>query len=195
MIGSLKVALRYTLSTAVLLGIIYPLLITALAQLGLKRQANGSLITSDSGTVIGSGLIGQNFAGGNYFHGRPSAAGNGYDASNSSGSNLAQSSHKLVARIEGDVATDRPNAISRPVPIDMVTASGSGLDPDITPAAAIYQSQRIAATRNLSAAAVARLVQRHTTPRQFGFLGEPRVNVLEINLALDQLASGSTPKH
>jgi potassium-transporting ATPase KdpC subunit len=188
MIGkSLKIAIRFTLITTLLLGIVYPLLVTGFAQLALRRQANGGLITRD-GAVVGSQLIGQNFTSEKYFHSRPSVAGNGYDASNSSGSNYAQSNQKLLTRIQGDVAkasTDNPTQL---VPIDLVTASGSGLDPDITPAAALYQVHRIAEVRKLTDDEVTKLVNAHITPRQFGLLGEPRVNVLELNLALDGLS-------
>src|SRR5271154_2977906 len=187
---TLQIALRYTLITTLLLGIIYPLLVTAFAHVALRKQAGGELITRD-GTVIGSQLIGQNFTSDKYFHSRPSAAGNGYDASNSSGSNYAQSNQKLVTRIQGDVAKASVDNPSQPVPIDLVTASGSGLDPDITPAAALYQVHRVAQARKLSDEQVTRLVKEHTTPRQFGFLGEPRVNVLELNLALDDLAKAT----
>lgn len=187
MIGkSFKIAIRFTLFTTLLLGVVYPLFVTGFAHLALRKQADGELITR-SGTIIGSHLIGQNFSSEKYFHSRPSAAGNGYDASNSSGSNFAQSNQKLVTRIQGDVvkaSTDNPN---QPVPIDLVTASGSGLDPDITPAAALYQVHRVAQARKLSDREVTQLVNSHITPRQFGFLGEPRVNALELNLALDDL--------
>jgi K+-transporting ATPase ATPase C chain len=185
--NSLKIAIRYTLVTTVLLGILYPLLVTGFAQLALRRQADGELITSD-GKVIGSRLIGQNFASDKYFHGRVSAAGNGYDATASSGSNYAQSNQKLVTRIQGDVAKASKDNRSEPVPIDLVTASGSGLDPDITPAAAMYQAHRVAQVRRLTDDEVIKLVKDHITPRQFEFLGEARVNVLELNLALDELA-------
>ena len=188
MIGkSLKIAIRFTLITTLLLGIVYPFLVTGFAQLALRRQANGGLITRD-GAVVGSQLIGQKFTSEKYFHSRPSVAGNGYDASNSSGSNYAQSNQKLLTRIQGDVAkasTDNPTQL---VPIDLVTASGSGLDPDITPAAALYQVHRIAEVRKLTDDEVTKLVNAHITPRQFGLLGEPRVNVLELNLALDGLS-------
>jgi len=187
---SLKIAIRFTLFTTLILGIVYPLIVTGFAQFALTRQANGELITRD-GSVIGSRLIGQSFAAGKYFHSRPSAAGNGYDASNSSGSNYAQSNQKLVTRIQGDVAKASVDNPSQPVPIDLVTASGSGLDPDITPAAALYQAHRVAQVRKLSDDQVTTLVKEHITPRQFGFLGEPRVNVLELNLALDDLAKAS----
>jgi K+-transporting ATPase ATPase C chain len=184
---SLSIAVRFTLFTTLLLGLVYPLIVTGFGQLALKKQADGELVTRD-GTIIGSRLIGQNFASDKYFHSRPSAAGNGYDASNSSGSNLAQSSQKLVTRIEGDVAKAAKDNPSQPVPIDLVTASGSGLDPDITPAAALYQVHRVAQTRKLNEQDLTRLVKEHTRGRQFGFLGEPRVNVLELNLALDDLS-------
>jgi K+-transporting ATPase ATPase C chain len=187
---SLKIAIRFTLVTTLLLGLAYPLLVTGFAQLALKKQADGELITRD-GTLIGSSLIGQNFSSDKYFHSRPSAAGNGYDASNSSGSNFAQSSQKLVTRIEGDITKAGKDNPSQPVPIDLVTASGSGLDPDITPAAAAYQIHRVAQTRQLRDEEVTKLVADHTTRRQFGFMGEPRVNVLELNLALDELSKAS----
>jgi potassium-transporting ATPase KdpC subunit len=191
MIGkSFKIAIRFTLFTTLLLGIVYPLIVTGFAHLVLRKQADGELIAR-GGAIIGSHLIGQNFSSEKYFHSRPSAAGNGYDASNSSGSNYAQSNQKLVTRIQGDVvkaSTDNP---AQPVPIDLVTASGSGLDPDITPAAALYQIHRVAQVRRLSDEDVARLVNAHITPRQFGLLGEPRVNVLELNLALDDLGKTS----
>ncbi len=184
---TLQIALRFTLITTLLLGIGYPLLVTAFAHLALRRQADGEIITRD-GAVIGSQLIGQSFGSDKYFHSRPSEAGNGYDASNSSGSNYAQSNQKLVTRIQGDVAKASTDNPGQPVPIDLVTASGSGLDPDITPAAALYQIHRVAQTRKLTDDEVTRLVNAHITPRQFGFLGEPRVNVLELNLALDDLS-------
>jgi len=185
---TLQIALRFTLITTLMLGIGYPLIVTGFAQLALKRQANGELITRN-GVVIGSALIGQNFSSDKYFHSRPSAAGNGYDASNSSGSNYAQSNQKLVTRIQGDVAKASADNPSQPVPIDLVTASGSGLDPDITPAAALYQVHRVAQARNLTDDQVTLLVNEHITPRQFGILGEPRVNVLQLNLALDALSA------
>lgn len=184
MSSTLKIAIRFTLVTTVLLGIIYPLVITAFAHLTMRKQADGQLIVRD-GHVIGSALIGQSFISDNYFHGRPSAAGNGYDAANSGGSNFAQSNKKLVDRIQGDVAAYQKTAPGQPVPIDLVTASGSGLDPDISPAAALYQVHRVAQARHMSDDAVLSLVEQHIQGRQFGFLGEPRVNVLELNLALD----------
>lgn len=152
-----------------------------------RDKADGQLITKN-GQVIGSAIIGQSFTGDRYFHGRISAAGNGYDAANSSGSNLALSNKKLVDRINGDVASYEKSNPGEPVPIDLVTASGSGLDPDITPAAALYQVHRVADARHMSDDSVRQLVIGHVQGRQFGVLGEPRVNVLELNLALDQTA-------
>jgi potassium-transporting ATPase KdpC subunit len=180
----LRTALLYTLVSAVFLGLGYPLAMTALAQWLFPKQANGSLIMRD-GKVIGSALIGQNFAGPGYFHSRPSAAGNGYDASSSGGSNLAPTNHALIARVEASVAAEQVG--SAEVPIDLVTASASGLDPDITPAAAYYQAPRVAEARHLPLDEVNALIAKHITPRQFGLLGEERVNVLELNLALNQM--------
>jgi len=176
-------ACLYTAITAVLLGVVYPLLITGLARLAFPTKANGSLITRN-GEVIGSSLIGQPFTGSTYFHSRPSAAGAGYDAANSSGSNLAPTSKALVDRVSASVASETNNA---PVPVDLVTTSASGLDPDITPAAALYQVSRLASQRGLSEATIRQLVINHIKPRQFGLLGEPTVNVLDLNLALDRL--------
>ncbi len=178
----LGTAVLYTVITGIVLGIVYPLGITLIAHLLFPRAAAGSLVTRN-GVVIGSQLIGQSFTGPGYFHSRPSAAGSGYDAANSSGSNLGPTSKALVDRVTASVAAEK--GASGGVPIDLVTASASGLDPDITPAAAIYQAQRVASARHLPLAAVNRLIATHTTPRQFGLLGEPRVNVLSLNLALN----------
>jgi K+-transporting ATPase ATPase C chain len=180
----LRTAILYTLVTGLLLGLGYPLAITAIAHVLFPRQASGELIAHD-GTLIGSQLIGQPFTGPTYFHSRPSAAGNGYDGSASSGSNLAPTNHVLIDRVTQSVASEKQPAGN--VPVDLVTASGSGLDPDISPAAAYYQVPRIAQQRHLPESAVRDLVSAHITPRQFGLLGEARVNVLELNLALNAL--------
>jgi K+-transporting ATPase ATPase C chain len=171
----------------VLFGLGYPLAVTGIAGVLFPRQAAGSLILKD-GKVIGSELLAQSFTTDRYFHPRPSAAGNGYDATSSGGSNLAQSNAKLVARIQGDIDKLAKQNPGKPVPIDLVTASGSGLDPDITPDAAIYQAPGVARARGLSEDRVRQLIAEHTAPRQLGLLGEPRVNVLDLNLALDGLA-------
>jgi len=187
MISTLKIAIRFTLVTAVVLGLAYPLAMTALAHFLWRDKADGQLIVRN-GQVVGSGIIGQSFTSDGYFHSRPSAAGNGYDAGNSSGSNLAQSNKKLIDRIQGDVAAYQKSAPGQAVPIDLVTASGSGLDPDITPAAALYQVHRVAEARHMSDDSVRQLVLAHIEGRQFGVLGESRVNVLALNLALDDAA-------
>ncbi|HEY1502416.1 MAG TPA: potassium-transporting ATPase subunit KdpC [Acidobacteriaceae bacterium] len=182
-------AIRFTVVTTILLGIVYPLFVTGLAQLTMRNKANGQLITRD-GQVIGSAIIGQSFTSANYFHGRPSAAGNGYDATNSGGSNLAQSNKALVTRIDADVANWQKQNPGQPVPIGLVTTSASGLDPDIAPADALYQVPMVAAARHLPEATVRVLVESHIQGRDLGFLGEPRVNVLALNLALNDAASG-----
>ena len=182
-------AILYTVITAVVLGIGYPLAVTGLAHVLMPKQAEGSLIYKD-GTLVGSHLIGQAFDGPGYFWSRPSAAGagSGYDASNSGGSNYAPTNAALASRVAGSVQTLNPKGTSAAVPIDLATASASGLDPDISPAAAYYQVARVAADRHMSEDAVRALVTAHVTPRQFGLLGEPRVNVLELNLDLDKAA-------
>jgi K+-transporting ATPase ATPase C chain len=179
-----KTSIRFTLVTTVLLGLAYPLVLTGIAGAVFPHQAGGSLILKD-GHVIGSALLAQSFTSDRYFHPRPSAAGNGYDATSSGGSNLAQSSQKLVSRIQGDIDKLTAQNPGKPVPIDLVTTSGSGLDPDVTPDAAYYQAHRVALARHASEDTVNKLIAAHVTQRTLGVLGEPRVNVLELNLDLD----------
>ena len=181
---NLKIAVLMTIATTILLGVIYPLAVTGLAQLLFKDKANGQLVVRN-GTVVGSHIIGQPFSGPRYFHSRPSAAGSGYDAANSAPSNLGPTNQKLVDRVKADVTANQIASAEQLVPIDLVTTSASGLDPDITPAAAEYQVARVARERGMSEEALKNLVEAHIVPRQFGLLGEPRVNVLELNLALD----------
>jgi K+-transporting ATPase ATPase C chain len=182
-----KTSIRFTLIATVLLGLGYPLLVTGIAMVVFPHKAAGSLILSN-GQVIGSELLAQSFTSDRYFHPRPSAAGNGYDATASGGSNLAQSNAKLVQRIQGDIDKLTAENHGKPVPIDMVTTSGSGLDPDITPDNAYFQAPRVAKARGLGEDRVRELIARHITGRQLGLLGEPRVNVLALNLDLDKLA-------
>jgi len=181
---NLITALLMTLATTVLLGIIYPLVVTGLAQVLFPQKANGQLIKAN-GKLVGSKIIGQAFSGPSYFHSRPSAAGYGYQADNSNGTQLGPTNHQLTDRVKADAASlqaENPNA---PVPIDLVTTSASGLDPDITPAAAAFQVPRVAKARGISEDQLRSLVAQRTQGRQFGFLGEARVNVLLLNLELD----------
>ena len=179
-------SIRFTIVTTILLGLGYPLFVTGVAGVVFPSKAAGSLILKD-GQVIGSELIAQSFTSDKYFHPRPSAAGNGYDATASSGSNLAQSNKALVTRIQGSIDHLSKENPGHPVPIDLVTTSGSGLDPDITPDAAFFQVLRVAKARGIDDDRVRQLVEQHITSRQLGVLGEPRVNVLDLNLALDEL--------
>jgi len=182
---NLITAILMTIATTILLGIIYPLVVTGLAQLIFPKQANGQLIEK-GGKTIGSSILGQSFSSPAYFHPRPSFAGNGYDASNSNGSQLGPTNQKLIDRVKADVSslhTENPNV---PVPIDLVTGSTSGLDPHITPAAAEFQLPTVAKERGATVDQLRTLLAKHAEDRQFGFLGEPRVNVLELNLELDE---------
>jgi len=180
---NLITAILFTLVTTVLFGVLYPLAVTGLAQALFRDKADGQLIKVD-GKVVGSRIIGQNFNAPGYFRSRPSNAGTGYDATSSSGSNYGPTNKVLIDRVHGDVEKLHAGKSTQEVPVDLVTSSGSGLDPDISPAAAEFQIPRIAHERRVSEAEVRALVRAHTQGRQLGFLGEPRVNVLELNLDL-----------
>lgn len=184
---NLITALRMTIATTILLGIIYPLVITGLAQALFHDRANGQIITRN-GEVIGSRLIAQPFTSARYFHPRPSAAGAaGYDASNSGGTNYASTNHLLIDRVRDDAKALHDENPNQPIPVDLITTSASGLDPEISPAAAEFQIPRVARERGLQESVVRDLVRQHTVQRDLGIFGEPRVNVLELNLALDDL--------
>ena len=182
---NLIVAVLMTIVTTLLLGVAYPLAVTGLAQVLFHDRANGQLIER-GGKIIGSRIIGQAFSSPGYFHGRPSAAGTGYDAASSAGTNLGPTNKKLVAAVKAAADAAALENPGQPVPIDLVTSSASGLDPHISPAAAVFQAPRVARERGVAASEIQRLVDVHTAGRQLGWLGEAVVNVLELNLALDE---------
>jgi K+-transporting ATPase ATPase C chain len=188
-IRNLLTAVWMTVVTTVILGLIYPLTITAIAQVAFRDQANGQLIERD-GLVIGSRIIGQGFSKPGYFRSRPSATSTPYDAANSGGSQLGPTNRKLIGAVAANVGAARKENPGTPVPVDLVTTSASGLDPHLTPAAAEFQVPRVARERGMSVDHVRRLVETNTDGRQLGFFGEPRVNVLELNLALDREKPG-----
>jgi potassium-transporting ATPase KdpC subunit len=181
---NLKIAILFTIVTTVLLGIVYPLVVTGLSQVLFHDKANGQLI-SRNGEVIGSRIIGQTFAAPGYLHSRPSAAGNGYDAANSGGTNFGPTNQKLIDRVKTDTERLQAENPGAPVPVELVTTSASGLDPDLSPAGAEFQVPRIAHERGMSEEQVGAIIANYSSPRQLGYLGEARVNVLEVNLALD----------
>ncbi|HWB29042.1 MAG TPA: potassium-transporting ATPase subunit KdpC [Vicinamibacterales bacterium] len=182
---NLRIAVLMTVATTLILGIAYPLAITGIAQMAFPGRANGQLIERD-GVLVGSRLIGQRFSSPGYFRSRPSATSTPYDAANSGGSQLGPTNKTLIEAVKANVEAARKENPTAPVPIDLVTASASGFDPHLSPAAADFQVPRVARERGMSEADVRRLVAAHTAPRQLGFFGEPGVNVLELNLALDR---------
>jgi K+-transporting ATPase ATPase C chain len=181
---NLITAFLMTIATTILLGLIYPLVITALAQVLFHEKANGQILHRN-GEAVGSRIVGQPFSSAKYFHSRPSNAGNGYDAANSGGTNFAPTNQKLIDRVQADAKSLHEENPSQPIPVDLLTTSASGLDPEISPAAAEFQLPRVARERGIPESALRDLVQKHTQQRDLGLLGEPRVNVLELNLALD----------
>ena len=183
---NLLIAFWFTLVTTVIFGVLYPLAVTGLAQVLFPGRATGQLIHKN-GKIVGSKIIGQAFTGPGYFHSRPSNAGAGYDATASSGSNLGPTNKNLLERVKGDVEKARLENPNAPIPVDLVTASGSGLDPEISPAAAEFQLARVSRERGMNIEDVRVLIRKHTRGRDLGFLGEPRVNVLELNLELDSI--------
>jgi K+-transporting ATPase ATPase C chain len=191
---NLITAVLMTVVTTVLFGLFFPFVITGLAQVLFPKQANGELVTRN-GKVVGSRLIGQSFSSPGYFHSRPSSAGTGYDASSSGGSNLGPTNQSLIVRVQGDADRLRAENPGAEIPMDLLTTSGSGLDPNISPEAAEFQVPRIARERGLREDVVREAVRQHTESRQFGFLGEPRVNVLELNLTLDEISAKPAVTH
>jgi potassium-transporting ATPase KdpC subunit len=186
---NLITAFLMTIVTTILLGVIYPLVVTGVAQLVFRDKANGQIVQRN-GEAIGSRIIAQPFISPKYFHPRPSSAGtNGYDATNSGGTNYAPTNQKLIDRVKTDAATLQAENPGQPIPVDLITMSASGLDPEISPAAAEFQVPRVARERGLTESTVRQLVEQHTEQRDLGLLGEPRVNVLELNLALDELSA------
>lgn len=184
---NLITAFLMTIATTILLGLIYPLAVYGLAQVLFRDKANGEMITRN-GVAIGSRLIAQPFTSAKYFHPRPSAAGNGYDATNSGGTNLGPTNQKLIDRVRADAQAVHNENPDQPIPVELLTTSASGLDPEISPAAVEFQIPRIARARGISELALRELVEKHTAQRDLGLFGEPRINVLELNLALDDLA-------
>jgi potassium-transporting ATPase KdpC subunit len=185
---NLVTAILMTIATTILLGIVYPLVVTGIAQVVFPDKANGQLVQRN-GKIVGSRIIGQAFTGPGHFHSRPSAAGNGYDAANSGGTNLGPTNRKLIDRVQQDASSLRAENSGKPIPVELVTTSASGLDPHISPAAAEFQVPRVARERGMSEDEVRQFVIKHTADRQLGFLGEARVNVLELNLDLDSKPS------
>jgi K+-transporting ATPase ATPase C chain len=185
---NLLISLWFTLVTTVIFGLLYPLTVTGLSQVLFPAKANGQLIEKN-GKIVGSRIIGQAFTGPGYFHSRPSNAGTGYDPTSSGGSYLGPTNKNLIDRVKSDVQKLQAENPGAPIPVDLVTSSGSGLDSDISPAAAVFQLPRVAHSRGMKQEDLQALVQKHTINRDWGFLGEPRVNVLELNLELDSLTA------